>query len=40
MLTELGGGIMDIVERWLFVGSAVTVVGVLTILAWSLANGA
>jgi hypothetical protein len=31
---------MDIVERWLFVGSAVTVVSVLTILAWSLADGA
>jgi primosomal replication protein N len=29
---------MDAVERWLFVGSAVTVVGFLAIMTWSLVH--
>ena len=32
------GRVMDTTERWLFIGSAMTVVSSLTILAWSLAG--
>jgi hypothetical protein len=38
MMLLTKGGIMDAVEGWLFAGSAVMVVGALTILALALAS--